>query len=75
MESFLVELKLLHDLCGWSETSNNDRQKYCIYRWDRLLECEKLIDNNRNKLVIERAKKYSMLGLSLSLFDRIIALV
>jgi hypothetical protein len=38
----------------------------CMYKWDRLLECEKLIDNNnsdRNKLTIDiflkrkRAKK------------------
>ena len=46
-----------------SEKGDIDRRKYCMYRWDRLLECEKLIDSNtsdRNKLVIEiiqRAEK------------------
>jgi hypothetical protein len=46
----LAELNLLHDLCG---------RKYCMYSWDRL-ECKKLIDSDisdKNKLVIERAKK------------------
>jgi len=48
---------------GGSEKGDLDRRKYCMYRWDRLLECEKLIDSNtsdRNKLVIEiiqRAEK------------------
>jgi hypothetical protein len=44
---------------GRSKKGDIDRRKYCMYSWDRL-ECKKLIDSdisNRNKLVIERAKK------------------
>ena len=44
---------------GGSEKGDMDMRKYYMYSWDRL-ECKKLIDSDisdRNKLVIERAKK------------------
>jgi len=60
MLSSLAELNLYMMIyVGGSEKGDVDRRKYCMYSWDRL-ECKKLIDSNisdRNKLVIERAKK------------------
>src|SRR6266498_2713769 len=49
------------DYVGGSETSIVDRQKYCLYKWDRVLECGELKDSDisdRNKLVIDIFRKY-----------------